>query len=128
MLERCQRSFWMTLNTPVGVAWPGTPVETRECAIGRPSEYRVSCCLLIETTTVSTPLALAATSSLSLGLVAALSRDANTVLFGLAERTASGCGAGPDCIISGTALAELASPVSRAALAVLANRAVRLRE
>jgi hypothetical protein len=26
--------FWMTLNTPVGVAWPGTPVETRECAIG----------------------------------------------------------------------------------------------
>jgi hypothetical protein len=31
-------------------------------------------------------------------------------------------------MISGTALAELASPVSRAALAVMANRAVRLRE
>src|SRR6266550_7374506 len=48
----------MTLNTPVGVGWLGTPVETREWAIGWPSEYSVSCCLSIEMMTLSTPLRL----------------------------------------------------------------------
>src|SRR4026209_768055 len=27
----------MTLNTPVGVGWPGTPVDTRQCAIAWPA-------------------------------------------------------------------------------------------
>ena len=34
LVEIC---FWMMLNTPCGVGWPGTPVETGECATACPS-------------------------------------------------------------------------------------------
>ncbi len=42
-------------NTPCGVGWPGTPVETGECATGTPPAYKVSCCFLIEMTMCSGP-------------------------------------------------------------------------
>ena len=33
MLERCHLSFCRTVNTPVGVGWPCTPVETADVAV-----------------------------------------------------------------------------------------------
>ena len=45
----------MTVNTPIGVGWPGVPVETAVLATGWPSANSVARCLSIETMMCSGP-------------------------------------------------------------------------
>ncbi len=79
-------------------------------------------------TTLSSPFALAATSSvLAFAFAGDFSRDATTRRFGFTTvRPASDCAAA-GCTLSGSALAEV-RPASKAALAVMAKRLSRLRK
>ena len=55
MLERWCRSFSMTLNTPIGVGCPGTPVDTGPCATRSPLANSVTRWLPIDTTICNGP-------------------------------------------------------------------------
>src|SRR5947207_11910482 len=49
------RSFWITVNTPIGVGWLAVPDETAVLATGWPSANSVARCLSIETMMCSGP-------------------------------------------------------------------------